>query len=60
MRNLDTSLTRKDEAFNECNDEKRTVQERIRNLEKDVHQKQDDLTNLQEINVSFIDHVSTS
>ena len=59
MRNLDTSLTRKEEAFSECNDEKRTLQERISNLEKDVNQKQEDITSLQDINVSFIDHVIT-
>lgn len=50
MRNLDTSLTRKEEAFNECNEEKNALMEKNKLLERDLNQKEDDLKNLQEIN----------
>ena len=53
MRNLDASLTRKEDALNECIDEKKTVQERSKNLEADLNKKVADLANLQEANVSI-------
>lgn len=48
MRNLDTSLTRKEESFNECNEEKNSILERNKLLERDLNQKEEDLKNLQE------------
>ena len=53
MRNLDASLTRKEDALNECIDEKKTVQERNKNLDQDLDKKLADLVNLQGANVSF-------
>ena len=53
MRNLDASLTRKEDSLNECIDEKKTVQERSKNLEADLNKKVADLANLQEANVSI-------
>ena len=53
MRNLDASLTRKEDALNECIDEKKTVQERNKNLDQDLDKKLADLVNLQGANVCF-------
>merc|ERR1711971_211084 len=50
MRNLDASLTRKEDALNECFDEKKTVQERNKNLDLDLDKKLADLVNLQGAN----------
>jgi len=50
MRNLDASLTRKEDALNECIDEKKTVQERNKNLDQDLDKKLADLVNLQGAN----------
>ena len=53
MRNLDASLTRKEDSLNECIDEKKTVQERSKNLEADLNKKISEVANLQEANVSI-------
>jgi hypothetical protein len=50
MRNLDASLTRKEDALNECIDEKKTVQDRNKNLDQDLDKKLADLVNLQGAN----------
>ena len=53
MRNLDASLTRKEDSLNECIDEKKTVQERSKNLEADLNKKISEVANLQDANVSI-------
>merc|ERR1711935_250263 len=50
MRNLEASLTWKEEILNECFDEKKTVQERNKNLDLDLEKKLADLVNLQGAN----------
>jgi len=50
MRNLEASLTWKEEILNECFDEKKTVQERNKNLDLDLDKKLADLVNLQGAN----------
>ena len=54
MRNLEASLTWKEDILNECFDEKKTVQERNKNLDLDLEKKLADLVNLQGANVSFL------
>ena len=53
MRNLDASLTRKEDSLNECIDEKKTLMERSNNLERDMESKVADLANMREANVRF-------
>jgi len=50
MRNLEASLTWKEDILNECFDEKKTVQERNKNLDLDLDKKLADLVNLQGAN----------
>ena len=52
MRNLDTSLSRKEEALSECNTEKHNLEERIKSLESIISEKDKTNENLQEMNVS--------
>ena len=54
MRNLEASLTWKEDILNECFDEKKTVQERNKNLDLDLDKKLANLVNLQGANVSFL------
>ena len=54
MRNLEASLTWKEDILNECFDEKKTVEERNKNLDLDLDKKLADLVNLQGANVSFL------
>ena len=54
MRNLEASLTWKEDILNECFDEKKTVQERNKNLDLDLDKKLADLVNLQGAKVSFL------
>ena len=54
MRNLEASLTWKEDILNECFDEKKTVQERNKNLDLDLDKKLTNLVNLQGANVSFL------
>jgi hypothetical protein len=51
MRNLDTSLSRKEEAFSECVSEKTGIEEKLKTVSKDSVQKSADIKSLQEINV---------
>ena len=50
MRNLDSTLTKKEEAFTECNDEKNTIIERNKFLERDLNQREEELKKMQENN----------
>ena len=52
MRNLDASLTRKEDSLNECVDEKNTVIERSNNLQRDMDSKIADLEKMKDANVS--------
>ena len=54
MRDLEASLLWKEEILNECFDEKKTAQERNKNLDLDLDKKLADLVNLQGANVSFL------
>ena len=54
MRNLEASLTWKEDILNECFDEKKTVEERNKNLDLDLDKKLADLVHLQGANVSFL------
>jgi len=51
MRNLEASLTWKEDILNECFDEKKTVEERNENLDHDLDKKLADLVNLQGANI---------
>jgi len=50
MRNLDASLTRKEDSLNECVDEKNTVIERSNNLQRDMDSKIADLEKMKDAN----------
>ena len=52
MRNLDTSLNRKEEAYNECIDEKKNIQSRNTLLEKSVAEIEAENNNLRDKTVS--------
>ena len=51
MRNLDTSLSRKEEALSECNTEKHNLEERIKSLESEISERDKRIENLEEMNV---------
>jgi len=50
MRNLDTSLTRKDEALNECLNEKNNHGNKIKSLQSELSEKEVNMENLQTLN----------
>merc|ERR1712223_1412579 len=50
MRNLDASLTRKEDSLNECVDEKNTVIERSNNLQRDMDSKIADVEEMKDAN----------
>ena len=52
MRNLDTSLSRKEEAFSECVKEKNDIQNKNSNLETEISQKNEEIAGLKEDKVS--------
>ena len=54
MRNLDTSLTRKDEALNECLNEKNNHGNKIKSLQSELSEKEVNMENLQTLNVSTL------
>ena len=57
MRNLDTSLTRKDEALNECLNEKNSHGNKIKSLQSELSEKEVNMENLQTLNVSTLLHI---
>ena len=57
MRNLDTSLTRKDEALNECLNEKNNHGNKIKSLQSELSEKEVNMENLQTLNVSTLLHI---
>ena len=54
MRNLDTSLSRKDEALNECLNAKNNHENKIKSLQSELSEKEVNMENLQSLNVSTI------
>ena len=52
MRNLDTSLSRKEEAFTECLGEKSALEEKNKKLQSDNFNQANDIADLQKLNVS--------
>ena len=52
MRNLDTSLSRKDEALNECLNGKNNLENKIKTLQSELSEKEVNMENLQTLNVS--------
>jgi len=57
MRNLDTSLTRKDEALNECLNEKNNHENKIKSLQSELSEKEVNMENLQTLNTEAKDLV---
>ena len=54
MRNLDTSLSRKEEAFTECLGEKSALEEKNKKLQSDNFNQANDIADLQKLNVSCV------
>ena len=54
MRNLDTSLSRKDEALNECLNGKNNLENKIKTLQSELSEKEVNMENLQTLNVSTL------